>query len=506
MSNDMITTANPATGDVTATTLTPTTAAEVAEICARAARASTELAARGRSFRAALLRRAADALDAEAAEIMATADRETALGTPRLNGELTRTTYQLRLLADAVDEGGYLEATVDHAGDTPMGPRPDLRRMLVPLGPVAVFGASNFPLAFSVPGGDTAAALAAGCAVVVKAHSSHPLTSALCGRILREAAAVHGAPEGTVSLVFGTEAGRVLVADPRITAVAFTGGHGGAAALKEAIAARPVPIPFYGELGGVNPVVVTPYAAEARGAEIAQGLVASFTLGGGQFCTKPGLVLVPDDGSGDELVAAVREKTANVPLPAMLNEKIADSYSSGLDRFGPEAQVTVSRAPDLDGYRARPAIAVLDGDTFDPSHVEEVFGPLALLVRYRPDGLLPIVERLPGALVGTVHGGAGDDPVRDLAATALAARTGRVLFDGYPTGVAVTWAQHHGGPWPATDNQHTSVGPTGLRRFLRPLSWQNSPTHLLPPELHDGAHTVPRRIDGELRLPETSRI
>ncbi|WP_406144282.1 aldehyde dehydrogenase (NADP(+)) [Streptomyces sp. NBC_01012] len=501
MSSETITTANPSTGVVTATALQKSTDEEVAAACAQAAQATAELAALGRPFRSALLRRMAAALDAEASEIVAIADQETALGSGRLEGELTRTTYQLRLLADVVDEGGYLEATVDHAAGTPMGPRPDLRRMLVPLGPVAVFGASNFPLAFSVPGGDTASALAAGCAVVVKAHSSHPLTSALCGRILREAADAHGAPAGTLSLIHGTEAGRTLVTDPRITAVAFTGGHTGAAALKAAIATRPVPIPFYGELGGVNPLVITPRAADERGTEIAHGLVDSFTLGGGQFCTKPGLVFVPEGHTGDELVSAVRSRTAASPIPALLNKGIAGSYHDSLGRLAPTTQLTLAQAESGEGFRAPPAVAVLDSEQFDPSQVDEVFGPVALLVRYHPETLNSVIEQLPGALVGTVHGATGDDPVRDSAASVLAARCGRVLFDGYPTGVAVTWAQQHGGPWPATDNQHTSVGPAGLRRFLRPLSWQNSPAHLLPPELREDTRTAPRRVDGLLQLP-----
>ncbi|GAB7078117.1 aldehyde dehydrogenase family protein [Streptomyces sp. JCM 18897] len=499
MTGRPVTTVDPSTGAVTTTDLRTTTDEEVAAVCARAARATTELGALGREFRSGLLRHMATKLDAEGDEIVATAARETALGDARLRGELTRTTYQLRLLADVVDEGGYLEATVDHAGDTPMGPRPDLRRMLIPLGPVAVFGASNFPLAFSVPGGDTAAALAAGCAVVVKAHPNHPLTSALCGRILREAVRQHGAPEGTLSLVFGTEAGRTLVTDPRITAVAFTGGHTGAAALKAAIATRTEPIPFYGELGGVNPLVITPHAAEERGADIATGLVDSFTLGGGQFCTKPGLVLVPEGVAGDELVSSVRRLTSTRPLPALLNESIADSYRDSVDRIAKTTDLTQSAADAADGFRARPAVAVLDADQFDASAVEEIFGPIVLLVRYGPDTLVPLIERLPGALVGTVHGGSSEDPVRDSAAAALSGRSGRLLFDGYPTGVAVSWAQHHGGPWPATDTLHTSVGPTGLRRFLRPLAWQNSPVHLLPPELREEPAPVPRRVDGQVQ-------
>ncbi|MEQ3552635.1 aldehyde dehydrogenase (NADP(+)) [Pseudonocardia nematodicida] len=491
-------TVDPRSGVPADTDLRETDPADVAAFCAAAAEAGAGLAAAGRPFRTALLTAMADGLENRREDVVATADRETALGTARLNGELTRTAYQLRQFADVITEGSYLEATVDHAADTPMGPRPDLRRMLVPTGPVAVFGASNFPLAFSVPGGDTAAALAAGCAVVVKAHSSHPLTSALCGEILAEAAAGAGAPVGTISVVFGRQAGETLVADPHITAVSFTGGHGGASALKRLIAQRPTPIPFYGELGSVNPLLVTPLAAAERASEIATGLVGSFTLGGGQFCTKPGLVLVPADPHGDALIEAVRNALARVSPPVLLNRGIAESYAKGLAGLRGHTLLD-GAAPDGRGFGVRPTAVVTD--RLDDALLEEVFGPLAVIVRYRPDELPALLDRLPGSLVATVHGGSSDDPERDAAAAVLCGRTGRVLFDGYPTGVAVSWAQHHGGPWPSTDTLHTSVGATAVRRFLRPVAWQSAPQHLLPEELRDGPGPVPRRVDGALVPP-----
>ncbi|GAA3532976.1 aldehyde dehydrogenase (NADP(+)) [Amycolatopsis ultiminotia] len=491
---------DPRTGATAETDLVATTRAEVAAVCAGAAAASPALERLGRAGRARLLLAMADRLEAQREEVVSVADRETALGRSRLDGELNRTAYQLRLFAEVAEEGSYLEATVDHPADTPMGPRPDLRRMLVPTGPVAVFGAGNFPLAFSVPGGDTAAALAAGCAVVVKAHGSHPLTSALCGKILEEAAARAGAPDATITVVFGREAGEALVTDPAITAVSFTGGHSGATALRALIAARPDPIPFYGELGSVNPVVVTARAVAERAGEIGNGVVGSFTLGGGQFCTKPGLVLVPKGPGGDRLIEAAGAALAEVPSPALLNEGIAESFGKAIASLSGRQLLTGGEKPGT-GFTVRPAAVLVTAENLDAGLLAETFGPVTVFVRYSADQLPGLLARLPGSLVATVHGGAGEDPDRDSAVEVLRGRTGRLLFDGWPTGVAVSWAQHHGGPWPATDTQHTSVGTTSIRRFLRPVAWQNAPESLVPPELRDGTALVPRRVDGVLVLP-----
>lgn len=320
---------NPRTGETVEIVARETTTAEVDRLCAAALTAAEPLEALGRDGRAALLSALADALEQARDRIVAVADRETGLGATRLNGELTRTTYQLRLFAEVLTDGGYLEAAVDHAGDTPMGPRPDLRRMLVPIGPVAVFGASNFPLAFSVPGGDTASALAVGCPVVVKAHGSHPATSQLVFDVLVEAARKAGAPDGALGIVHGQQAGADLVAHPAIRAVGFTGSTGGARALVAIIEKRPDPIPFYGELSSLNPVVVTPAAAADRAARIGADLAGSFTLGSGQFCTKPGLAFVPAGPDGDALVEAAREAIAATEPMIMLNEGIANSYQRG---------------------------------------------------------------------------------------------------------------------------------------------------------------------------------
>jgi acyl-CoA reductase-like NAD-dependent aldehyde dehydrogenase len=320
---------DPRTGETAEIVAEETTPERVEEICSAALAAAGPLEDLGRAGRAALLDDLAGALEANRERIVEVADRETALGTTRLNGELTRTCYQLRLFGEVLRDGGYLEATIDHAGDTPMGPRPDLRRMLVPIGPVAVFGASNFPLAFSVPGGDTASAIAAGSPVVLKAHHSHPATSQLCYEILAEAAQKSGAPDGTFGIVHGLRAGADLVAHPAIRAVGFTGSVSGARALLAIIEKRPEPIPFYGELSSLNPVVVTPEAAADRGERIGAEFAASFTLGAGQFCTKPGLLFVPTGPDGDRVVTAIQEAIAGLKPMTMLNAGIAAAYEQG---------------------------------------------------------------------------------------------------------------------------------------------------------------------------------
>jgi NADP-dependent aldehyde dehydrogenase len=497
-----VTSTDPRTGLVVATVADETTAERVDQLCALAAGAAPRLDALGRPWRAGLLRALADALEADRAGIVDIADRETGLGEPRLTGELTRTAYQLRLFADAVAEGGYLEAIVDHAGDTAMGPRPDLRRMLVPIGPVAVFGASNFPLAFSVPGGDTAAALAAGNPVLVKAHPSHPATAQRCFEVLRDAAAAQGAPDGTLGLVHGQDAGTALVQHPLVKAVGFTGSLAGGRALADVAAARPEPIPFYGELSSINPIVVTPAAAAGRGAAIGTGLAGSATLGSGQFCTKPGLAFVPAGRDGDRVRDAAARAVTELGGQVALNGGIAAHYRAGVDRLTGQAGLTelaAGTAPDGDGFLVRPLLLGTDTAHLTESATEECFGPVTILVSYVDEAdLLAALATLPGSLTAAVHLTESDDVTAVLAV--LRPKAGRLLFNGFPTGVAVAWAQHHGGPWPATNTLHTSVGGTSIRRFLRPVAWQDAPQRLLPAELRDdpGAAAVPRRVDGGL--------
>lgn len=471
---------------------------EVDSAAKAAAEAAADFEALGRARRAGLLDDVADALEADRTSIVATADRETRLGEARLGGELTRTCFQLRLFADVLRDGSYLEATIDRPADTPMGPRPDLRRMLVPVGPVAVFGASNFPLAFSVPGGDTASALAAGCPVVAKAHPSHPATSQRSYEVM---AAV--LPEGVLGLVEGYEAGSALVQHPAIKAVGFTGSTAGGRALFDLAAARPEPIPFYGELGSLNPLVVTQGAAEARPGEIAEGFVASATLGTGQFCTKPGLMFVPvgADRLREDLASAV----AAVPAGPMLSEAIRDAYRAEVDRRRNDRRLTVIGEGVPGEHPGVPALFGVAAEDLDGELLEECFGPSALVVEYADtDDLLRALERLGGQLTATVHSADGEDGTVAGLHNVLRRRAGRLIFGGYPTGVAVTWAMQHGGPYPAaTSSGHTSVGATSIRRWLRPVSYQNAPQGVLPEELRDGNPAgVPRREDGVLALPE----
>lgn len=474
--------------------ITGSTTDEVNRLAEAAVEAFAVTSRTDESTRAAWLRGIADVLDARADEFIEIAAEETALAVPRLTGEFARTTAQLRLFATVLDEGSYLEATIDHPNPNATPPIPDLRRMLRPIGPVAVFAASNFPFAFSVAGGDTASALAVGCPVVVKAHPGHPRTSVATAKAVTDALADAGAPAGAFALIEGFDAGLTLAGHPAVRAVAFTGSVRGGRALLDHVTARPDPIPFYGELGAVNPVVITAAADSARGDELSTGLADSFQLGVGQFCTKPGLVFVPADSAVErQLPQLLRAQ------PRMLTETIADGFAQGV-----QSVTAVSGVEILASDASGPTVAVTDVATF-LAHtevlLEEVFGPFTLLVRVdEPGALHAAVRALPGTLTATVHHEPGED-VEGLVAT-LAGSAGRVLFGGWPTGVAVSWAQHHGGPWPSTNTQFTSVGATAVRRFQRPIAFQNAPAELLPEALRESNPLgIPRRVDGALVLP-----
>lgn len=498
---------DPRSGEHVEVVAQETSPEEVDRLCESAAVAAPALDAGGRAFRARLLRTMADGLEARRAKIVALADRETAIGGTRLNGELTRTCYQLRLFAEVLDEGSYLEAAIDPPGSTPMGPRPDLRRMLVPIGPVAVFGASNFPLAFSVPGGDTASALAAGCPVVVKAHPSHPATSELCFQVLLAVAHDVGAPEGTLGLVHGHQAGADLVAHPAVRAVGFTGSLAGGRALLEIINRRPDPVPFYGELSSLNPVIVTPGAARERAEDVGRGLAQSFTTAAGQLCTKPGLVLVPSGGDGDAVVSAMAAALGGLGEQVLLNERIASAYRETTERLRSLSDVELvagDNAADGEGFRGAPLLLQVRRAELGGEVTEEVFGPLTVVARYDgPKELDQAVATLPSSLTATVHTGDGEQSLLQHLTSQLRRTAGRLIYNGYPTGVTVSWAQHHGGPWPATNSLHTSVGTSAIRRFLRPVTWQDAPQDVLPEELRDGDVRIPRRVDGRLVLPST---
>ena len=486
---------------MTTITAQPTTDAELESLAAAAAAAAPVWRSSSAAERASWLRAAADALDAAADELVEIADRETRLGPVRLRGEVGRTTGQLRLFATVVEEGSYLELTVDDADASATPPRPELRRLLVPVGPVAVFSASNFPFAFSVAGGDTASALAAGCPVIVKAHSGHPELSRRTAEIVAAALEAAGAPAGSLSLIEGRDAGNALVQHPVVQAAGFTGSLGGGRALFDLASGRPDPIPFYGELGSVNPVVVTPAAVAARGDELAKGLVGSFTLGVGQFCTKPGVVFVPRGAGFEAAVAAYAGSAVGGPL---LTDRITAAFPDGIDRLvgDPSVEVVAGAVAVAGSAAAEPVVLATDASAVAERPdvlLEECFGPVTLLVRYDgPDDLKRALEAVPGSLTATLHSEPGDDVADVLAVLQL--KAGRVLFAGWPTGVAVTWSQQHGGPWPATTSLHTSVGATAIRRFLRPLVFQDAPEALLPEVLRDESlGRLPHRRNGVLR-------
>jgi len=473
-----------------------TTTAELDTITRTASLVAPMVAATTDIERALWLEAIADALDARVGELVALADEESSLGVPRLTGEVARTTAQLRLFASVVREGSYLDATIDHADPAATPPTPDLRRMMRPIGPVAVFSASNFPFAFSVAGGDTASALAVGCPVIVKAHPAHPRLSRLTAEIVTEALRRVDAPDGTFALVEGVEAGSALVTSPVVEAVGFTGSLHGGRALFDLAVARPKPIPFYGELGSLNPVLVTPSAVSA---ELAAGLAASFTLGVGQFCTKPGIVFVPEASGFDRLLA----EAVGAPRPAtMLSPSLATAFADGL-------ALLQARATTLVGAEQEPgsgtpvvlATTVADILASPDDLLVECFGPTTLLVRYGSvDEALDAIALIGGSLTAALHA-TDDDDIAGLAES-LARISGRVLFGGWPTGVAVTWAQQHGGPWPSTTSPgHTSVGAAAVRRWIRPVAYQAAPSAVLPLALRDDNPLgVPQRVDGVLRL------
>ncbi|WP_426519281.1 aldehyde dehydrogenase family protein [Diaminobutyricibacter sp. McL0618] len=459
-----------------------------------------------RADRAAWLEALAAALEEHRGELIAIAHRETHLSETRLDGEVTRTAAQLRFFAGVAREGSYLEATLDSPDPSTTPPRPDLRRMLRPIGAVAVFTASNFPFAFSVLGNDTASALAAGCAVVVKAHPGHPELSRRTAELAVAALAGAGAPDGVITLVEGVEAGVALVQHPSIAAVGFTGSARGGRALFDLACARPAPIPFYGELGSINPVVITEAAAKDRAAELAAGLVGSFTRDGGQYCTKPGLVFVPAGTGFEDALAAL---VADAPAQRLLTQGMSGAFARGADAFARRDDVDVigtvrelSDGVDVTAPSAPVAILV-DAQHFVASSEDflaECFGPLTVVVRYVDEAELnAAIGELEGSLTATIQ----HAPDEDVAAltTALSGVAGRVVFNGWPTGVAIAWAQHHGGSWPATTaSVHTSVGATAIRRFLTPVAYQDAPASALPLELRDGNPLgIPRRVDGALR-------
>lgn len=472
---------------------------DVRAICDRAAVVAPRLRALAPGARADLLESMAAALDAARESLVPLAHRESALGTARLDGELTRTTTQLRLFATVLRDGAYLEVIIDHATNA----APDLRRMLIPLGPVGVFGASNFPFAFSAAGGDTASALAAGCPVIVKAHGAHPALDAAVTRILREAAAGHGL-EDVIDIVYGRAAARALVTDPAVQAVGFTGSESAGRMLMDLAAARPSPIPVYAEMGSLNPLVVSP-AATVR-TDLAATITGSVLLGAGQFCTKPGVVFLPAGAEGDRVVREMTETLRAAPSMFLLSAAIRDSFVDTVAGIAatPEATGLVAPTAGVGSATTAALSSVAASDvSSDPALMTECFGPGALIVRYASDGeLAAALQSVSPSLTLSLF---AEPDEHDFVAGLLRIaedRVGRVIFDGVSTGVAVAWSQNHAGPYPASaGGMFTSVGATAIRRFQRPLAYQGMPDGLLPDALRDANPLrVPRRVDGALEL------
>ena len=479
---------SPATGD--ALTFSVGTPAHVDAACVAAEAAFPAYAATSREQRATFLERIATEIDARGAEITAIGTSETGLPTARLEGERGRTTGQLRLFASHICEKAHLDLRVDAAlPDRKPLPRPEIRLIQRPVGPVAVFGASNFPLAFSVAGGDTASALAAGCPVVVKGHSAHPGTGEIVAQAIAAAITACNMPAGVFSLVQGgkRDVGESLVKHPLIKAVGFTGSLAGGRALFDLCAQRPEPIPFFGELGSVNPMFLLPHAVAHRGAQIAAGWAGSLTMGAGQFCTNPGIAVLIDGPQAQAFIDAAKSAVAPIGAQTMLTDGIAAAYRAGRDRIAATAGVQQVLTSVCDMRQATPYLFEVSGADWLANHAlgEEVFGPLGLIVRARDAAeMLAIAQSLQGQLTCTLHVDADDYPTAQTLLPVLKRKAGRVLANGFPTGVEVSEAMVHGGPYPASTNfGATSVGTLSIRRWLRPVSYQNMPEALLPADM-----------------------
>jgi len=439
-----------------------------------------------RAERAAFLNAIADEIEARAEAITAIGCQETGLPEARLNGERGRTTGQLRLFAQHIEKSAYLDLRHDPAlPDRQPLPRPDLKMIQRPIGPVAIFGASNFPLAFSTAGGDTAAALAAGCPVVVKGHSAHPGTAEIVAEAVEAARQSCGMPAGVFSLIQGGNraVGQALVQHPLIRAVGFTGSLAGGRALFDLCAARPDPIPFFGELGSVNPMFLLPAAMQARGAAIAKGWAGSLTMGAGQFCTNPGIAVVRAD-QADALAEATLAALAEVGEQVMLTDGIADAYVKGAARVAQAPGVRALLTQVCDRRAAKPHLYRVTGADWLANHAlgEEVFGPLGLIVTVTDEAeMQAIAQSLDGQLTATLHMDDADTALARALLPTLERKAGRIVVNGYPTGVEVADAMVHGGPYPASTNfGATSVGTMSIRRFLRPVCYQSVPEALLP--------------------------
>ncbi len=502
---DGFTAFDPSTGNAVEPKFYSASLNELERAAALADDARLAYAAVNPASRAKFLRAIADNIEALGDALIKRASLETSLPNSRFEGERARTCGQLRMFADLLDEGSWVDARIDHAiPERQPVPKPDVRSMLKPIGPVAVFCASNFPLAYSVAGGDTASALAAGCPVIVNGHTAHPGTAELVGSAVSKAVRDHGMPEGTFSLLFssGYEIGQALVKHPAIKGVGFTGSRKGGRALMDIAAARPEPIPIYTEMSSVNPTFILPNAVKERGDEIVKGLHASVTGGVGQFCTKPGLVFIPNDA--DKFVADLNSQiTATEPSP-LLTGGIQKAYVSANRKRAAEVDNTAANeSPDLPGFAVNPSAFETTAVEFlnTPDLNEEIFGPTTLLIRSNDhDELLQIARSLEGQLTASVHGTEQDlAEYADLIAI-LETKAGRLIFNGFSTGVEVCPSMVHGGPYPATsDARSTAVGTRAITRFARLVCYQNFPQSALPDELKDGNPLgIWRMVDGEV--------
>jgi NADP-dependent aldehyde dehydrogenase len=490
--------------------LAESTADDLDAAIAAAAQAARDPRLGDAARRAAMLRGAGARLRDRRDEIVAVAGSESGLPAVRLNGELERTAVQMEMLADVIVAGEHLEVIIDPANpQAAPAPRPDVRRMQVPVGPVAVFGASNFPLAFSTAGGDTASALAAGCPVVVKGHPAHPRTGSLVAELLSAAVADAELPAGTFGHVLESGFGlaQSLVRDDRIEAVAFTGSLRGGRAIFDLAAARPRPIPVYAEMGSLNPVIVTDAALQARAADIADGLAASVTTFGGQVCTKPGIVLFPAGAAGEGFCELVGARLAATAQQVLLTKAIADGFAAGVAEVDAVPGVTrLGGDGEADGdddavfAGATPTAHRTEAPALSAEALrEEHFGPSVILVAYSDRSeVIDALSALGGQLGISIHSEDADAEWVQGVLPECVAQAGRIIFNGFSTGVAVCWAMMHGGPYPASSNAATtSVGMTAIGRFLRPVAFQNAPAALLPPALaDDNPLHVPRRVDG----------
>ncbi len=500
---------NPATGEHLTPLFHSASLSDVEDAAHLAAEAFPTYGKLPGARKAAFLRAIAAGLEGIAEKLVTRAHQESGLPEMRLQGELARTSNQLRLFAQIAEEGSWVQARIDPAQPErkPL-PRADIRSMLRPLGPVVVFGASNFPLAFSVAGGDTASALAAGNPVIVKAHPAHPGTGELVGRVIADCLRRSDLPPGVFALLFdaGTDVAARLVQHPAVKAVGFTGSLRAGRALMDLAAARPNPIPCFTEMSSTNPLVVLPEALASSAAAIAAGLFDSFTLGAGQFCTKPGLVFLPANSDGDAFAEELRQRTAQGSSAVMLTEGICASFHAGLAQRKNQIQIQVladAASTTETGYRAAPVLLQTTGEALlnHPELAREIFGPGTLLVRYSDRAqLLALAHALEGQLTASLFATEAEINAHSDLVDALQQIAGRLIVNGFPTGVEVCHAMVHGGPYPATsDSRFTSVGSQAIFRFARPVCFQNFPQSALPPELkNENPLNIQRLVNGEV--------